>query len=194
MEFFHHRGDGMFARSLMRLSIVFAAIFPFAAYLPGADLTFFVGGAKPGSITYKNAKTALDSSPVFGVRLGTNFIPFLGMEHTLAFSSDFLYPRNISAIKDAKGFVYHSNLVVNVPGKTIVPFVTAGAGLIHQYGDSDMPVGTKLAFNYGGGVKFPRLLGPLGFRADLRGYRIGTISNKTNLFEISGGIIIPLGK
>jgi len=175
----------------------FAAVILFAAPLRAVDLTFYVGGVAPGSVTYQNMKTALDKSPVYGVRLATNFIPYFGLEHTLGFSADYLFPKNIAAIQDAKGVVYNSNLILNFPVKikSVVPYATAGVGLIHQYGDRDMPVGTKFAFNYGGGLKVPHLAGPLGLRFDLRGYTAtGIFSSSLNMFEFSGGILLSLGK
>jgi hypothetical protein len=57
-----------------------------------------------------------------------------------------------------------------------------------------MPVGTRFAFNYGGGLKFPRLIGPLGLRFDMRGYRAGIVSNKMNILEVTGGALISFGK
>jgi hypothetical protein len=168
-------------------------MFLLAAHSQAADLSFYVGGVKPGSISYKDVKTSLDSSPIFGFRLGTTFVPSFGMEHTLAFSSDYLVPKGPSAITDAKGFVYNSNLLFSLPVKVVVPYITVGAGIIHQYGSSDMPVGTKFAFNYGGGLKYPHLAGPLGLRFDVRGYSAGIISNNLNLLEISGGIVLSLG-
>jgi hypothetical protein len=177
-----------------RFVLALAAVLLIGASLPAADLTFFVGGLNPGSISYKDVKTSLDGSPVYGFRFGTTIVPYLGLEHTLGFSSDYLFPHSVSAIKDAKGFVYNSNLIINIPVGKIVPYFTAGAGLIHQYGDRDMPVGTRFAFNYGGGVKFPRLLGPLGLRFDMRGYRAGTVSNKLNILEVTGGALISIGK
>jgi len=182
----------MFTRRLSCL-IVIGTIFLFATHLQASDLTFYVGGVKPGSISYHSVQTSLDGSPVLGFRLGTNFVPLFGMEHTLAFSWDYLFPKN-PAVKEARGFVYNSNLILNFPVKLAVPYVTAGAGLIHQYGDTDEPVGTKFAFNYGGGLKFPHVAGPLGLRLDLRGYRAGILSNKLNLFEISGGVLFSFGK
>ncbi len=176
------------------IALVFVTAFVFALPLQAGDLTFFVGGVNPGSVTYKDVKTSLDGSPIFGARLGTNFVPFFGMEHTLGFSSDYLFPRNVEDVKDAKGFVYNSNLIFSVPVGRIVPYFTVGAGLIHQYGDSDLPVGTEFAFNYGGGLKFPRLMGPLGLRFDIRGYRAGAISDKMNLLEVSGGVLFSFGK
>ncbi len=177
---------------MRRLSLTVALLILFATCSYGADLTFYVGGIKPGSINYNNVKTILDSSPIFGFRLATNFVPSFGMEHTIAFSSDYLFPKNISAVRDAKGFVYNSNLIINFPAKIVTPYLTAGAGLMHQYGDSNLPIGTRFAFNYGGGVKVPHMAGPLGLRFDVRGYTAGLISNKVNMLEVSGGILLSL--
>jgi len=168
----------------------------FLSGLPGraaaADFTAFVGGVKPGQLTVSNVRTSLDSSPIYGFRLSTNFVPLFGMEHTLAFSSDFLFPRNnVPPVQDSKGFVYSSNLIVNIPAKQAVPYVTAGVGLVRQYGSPNLPIGTKLAFNYGGGVKFRRLYGPLGLRFDARGYSArGIFSSSLSLLEVSGGLLI----
>jgi hypothetical protein len=184
----------MKARFVSWICFVLLAIFLFAGQSAAADVTFFVGGVSPGSISVDGVKTALDGSPILGFRINTNFVPAFGLEHTLGFSWDYLFPENNTAVQDAKGFVYNTNLMFNIPVGKIVPYLTAGAGLIRQYGDSDLPVGTELAFNYGGGLKIPRLAGPLGVRFDLRGYRVGAFSNELNLLEISGGILISLGK
>jgi hypothetical protein len=170
-----------------------AAAFFITVPLQAMELTFYVGGVAPGDVTYQSVKTSLDKSPVYGFRLATNFIPGFGLEHTLGFSSDYLFPRSVAAIRDAKGINFNSNIILNFPLKikSIVPYVTAGAGVIHQYGDANMPVGTKFAFNYGGGVKRPRLVGPLGLRFDMRGYRAtGIFSSGLNMFEISGGVLL----
>ena len=134
---------------------------------------------------------------IFGVRVEKDFVPLFGMEHTLAFSSDYLFPKNFSDVTSAKGFVYNGNLIVDipVPGKNFVPYITAGAGLIHQYGNGTLPVGTKFAFNYGGGFKFPHLFGPMGLRLDMRGYNSSKVFyKKMNMFEISGGVLLSMGK
>jgi hypothetical protein len=166
----------------------------FAAPSRAADLTFFIGGVNPGSISVDNVEKSLDGSAVFGLRVNTGWTPVFGLEHTLAYSPDYLFPSDALDINDAKGFIYSSNLIFNLPVKKVIPYLTAGAGLIHQYGDSNLPVGTEFAFNYGGGVKIPRLKGPLGLRFDIRGYSVGAFSNKLNLFEVSGGLLLSLGK
>jgi hypothetical protein len=184
----------MKTRNTTWIILAFLAAVLFAIPLQAGDLTFFVGGVNPGSINYQGVKTSLDGSAVFGARLDTNFVPFFGMEHTLAFGSDYLFPHDVAGIKETSGFIYNSNLIFSVPMKKVVPYFTVGAGLIHQYGDSNTPVGTKFAFNYGGGLKFPRMAGPLGLRFDMRGYRAGTVSNKVNMLEVSGGLLISFGK
>ena len=177
-------------RAAMAVLILFLA----ACAARAADLTAFVGGVKPGSLSISGLKTSLDSSPVFGLRLSGNFIPMLGHEHTLGFSSDYLYPRSTRAIREAKGFVYSSNLIVNVPARGVIPYLTGGVGIIHQYGDDDLPIGTKFAVNYGGGLRIPRMFGPLGLRFDARGYTaMGLFSGKLNMLEVSAGLLISFG-
>ncbi len=175
------------------LGALAAACF-FAAPSQGADLTFFIGGVHPGSISVDDVKQSLDSSVVYGLRINSGWTPVLGLEHTLAFSPDYLFPSDPGDIQDARGFIYNSNLIFNFPAGKVVPYLTAGVGLIHQYGDRDLPVGTEFAFNYGGGLKVPRLKGPLGLRFDVRGYSVGAFSNKLNLLEVSGGVLLSLGK
>jgi hypothetical protein len=173
--------------------LMIAAAILCAAPLQAGDFTLFAGKVMPGSIN----NISLDGSPIFGVRAATNFVPLFGMEHTLAFSSDYLYPRNVADIQNAKGFVYNANLILNlpVPAIPVTPYITAGAGLLHQYGDRNLPVGTKFSFNYGGGVKMPHLAGPLGLRLDVRGYSSSAIfSSSLNMLEVTGGILISFGK
>lgn len=166
-----------------------------APHAMGADITGFVGGIKPGKLTLGEVRTALDSSPVYGFRLGLDFLPFLGHEHTLGFSSGYLVPTSLSAFTHSNGFVYNSNLVLHVKAGGIVPYATAGIGLIHQYGSPSLEVGTKFAVNYGGGLKFPRLFGPFGLRFDVRGYTAtGLASGKLNMLEVTGGVLLSLGK
>jgi hypothetical protein len=161
-----------------------------AATAQGADFTFFLGGVNPGSISLSGVSKSLDGSPVIGGRFSHSFVPFLGMEHTLAFSPDYLFPAKPTVVTETSGFVYSSNLILNIPVGKVVPYATAGVGFIHQYGSPEVPVGTKFAFNYGGGVKVPRLFGPVGLRFDARGYTaMGIFSTSLNILEVSGGVL-----
>jgi len=166
----------------------------FASMLPAADFTFYIGGINPGSVAGDDQRIPLDGGSVFGFRLGSNFVPFFGMEHTIAFSPDFLFPKNIDGISDSRGFIYNSNFLLSLPARKIEPYLTAGVGLIHQWGSSNLPVGTKPAFNYGGGIKIPNLKGRLGLRFDIRGYRAGFVTGSVSMIEMSVGIIISTGR
>jgi hypothetical protein len=155
-----------------------------------ADFTFYAGGVKPGSIEYHGEEVSLEGGSMFGFRVSTNIVPSFGLEHTFAFSSDFLFPKNVEGPTDAKGIVYNSNLIVSIPLFKVEPYLTAGLGLVHQYGSPDLPVGTEPALNYGGGLKFRNVKGRFGLRFDVRGYRVGFVTNSMNMLEMSGGIMI----
>ena len=193
-------------RKILTATLLLIALSVFAGVAHASDISFFIGAEFPGSIKNGDVKTALDNGPVYGVRFGRNFVRHLGLEHTLAFSSDFLFPSERGtcadvaedcslSVEESKGFIYSSNLMLSFPDmERMVPFLTAGAGLVHQYGDRNLPVGTKLTFNYGGGVKFPNLAGPLGGRVDFRGYRAGIFSKNVNIFEFSIGLLVSFGR
>ena len=177
------------------ICFLFALPVLFGSSAVALDLTVFAGGTKPGKLDIGGIETALDGGPVYGFRLGFPIVPMLGHEHTIAFSSDYLFPSGVSDITDAKGFVYNANLIFSLPVGTIVPYVTGGVGLIHQYGSPDLPVGTKFAVNYGGGLKFPRLVGPLGLRFDARGYTaVGTSGSSLNMLEVTAGVLLSIGR
>ena len=157
----------------------------------GQDITLFAGGQMPGSVTTQELLLALDNGPIYGVRISTGFAAFLGLEHTFAFSNDFLFPNQQPGVNRSKGFLFNSNLLANIPAGKVVPYATIGLGLIHQYGSENLPVGTKFAVNYGGGLKFPKLHGPAGLRFDARGYTATSVFLRSvNIFEISGGLLI----
>jgi hypothetical protein len=115
------------------------------------------------------------SGSAFGIRLSSGGI--FGYEQNISYSPRF-------AKKEVKAFQMDSNLLIQAPGK-VVPYATAGLGFIVTWGP-DFPedmdpekiaaaafgFGTKFSFNYGGGIKLRRILGPLGFGFDLRGFTV----------------------
>jgi hypothetical protein len=173
------------------LPLAILAIILTCAAARSQDLTFFAGGILPGDVTIQDVPKVLDSGPIYGIRIGTGFAGFLSLEHTLALSNDFAFPRGTAGVDSAKGILLNSNLLASIPVGKIVPYVTAGIGFIHQYGSGNLPIGTKFAVNYGGGLKFRRLLGPAGLRFDVRGYRTsGVFSSSINILELSAGVLI----
>jgi hypothetical protein len=102
-----------------------------AARAEASDITVYVGGVIPGELTRDGVEIPLDNGPMVGFRLRTDFVPHFGMEHTLGFSSDYLFPSASPVVKDAKGFVFNSNLIFDLPSGKLVPYLTAGIGIIH---------------------------------------------------------------
>jgi hypothetical protein len=166
----------------------------------GADFTLFVGGLTAGSVStdllLSPGSTVRDLSggPVLGARLKTGWFPFLGVEHTLAVSPDFVFPEGGPFGDAPHGFIYSTNLILEPPGKKFVPYLTAGIGLIHQGGNPSggVNVGTKLAVNFGGGLKILKVLGPMGLRFDVRDYNAQSpswASSKVKFVEASAGVV-----
>lgn len=172
------------------IPLAFFASLLLAPALEAQDLTIYAGGLFPGHVTVDNVRTSLDRGPMFGIRLSTGFAAFLKLEGNLAFSNDFLFPHEQPGVTNAKGIMVNANLLADLPAGKVVPYATVGLGVMHQYGSSDLPIGTKFAINYGGGLKLPKMYGPLGFRIDARGYTAtGVFSHAVNMFEFSGGVM-----
>jgi opacity protein-like surface antigen len=172
--------------------------------LPGLaadiDVTAFGGVHRQGKLTLQSAPNTtvnlirtINSTTFgsYGVRIGHGRV--FGGEHTLAFSPNFIDA-------DTKALIYNSNLLVHAPLPVVRPYVTAGLGLIHTSGDSLGVFGTKLALNYGGGVKFVPA-GPVGLRIDVRGYSVPSVefrvftteNQRIDFLEASIGILFRFG-
>jgi len=115
-------------------------LFAVAGAAQASDISLFVGAEMPGSVEHQSAKMPLDNGPVFGLRYGNDFVRYLGLEHTFAYSPDFMFPSNNDCGSaeaaqacwgEAKGFIYNSNLLLNFPDMDdrMVPFLTAASGL-----------------------------------------------------------------
>ena len=148
-----------------------------------ADITLFTGVQNPGKLTINNVVRDTKLGGVFGARFSGGQV--IGFEQTLAFSPNFLE-------SNRRAFSAQSNLHVGIPAGRVVPYATAGVGLITTFGDSLSfgDIGTKFAFNYGGGIKLRKLAGPLGVRFDVRGYSVpGIFSQTLNFVEGSVGLL-----
>lgn len=150
-----------------------------------ADVTFYSGIQNPGKLTVGNVVQDTSTGGVFGVRFFGGRV--LGFEQTLSFSRKFLE-------SNRNAFNTQSNLVVGIPLDRVTPYATAGVGFITTYGESIhsfSDIGTKFTVNYGGGLKFAHLAGPLGLRVDVRGYSVPKVFNQTlNFVEGTIGLLL----
>ncbi len=175
--------------------VLVSTFLPFEA--KAADLSVYTGYLNPGGVSLNNVFDGLQlrGSSIYGVRFEADYRDVLGIEENVAFTPNLVRSDFFSINTDVRGFLYHSNLVLNVPMGHMVPYATAGIGLIKPYGPGLQPFGTRFAFNYGGGVKFRRLAGPLGLRLDVRGYSVPDVSAQTlNMFEASAGLVFTFGR
>jgi hypothetical protein len=185
--------------SIMKRTIL-ASMFGLAMFAVQAnaqEVSLYAGYLNPGKLDLSAVQSGLSfrGTGIYGARFEFDFHRILGIEQDIAFS-----PRlfNSSLFPDetgVKGFLYSSNLVLNVPLQRFVPYLTAGVGLLKPFGTGFMPFDVKFAGNYGGGVKFERLIGPMGLRFDVRGYSVpGVLDSTLNIFEASGGLIFSFGR
>jgi len=180
-----------------RLFLSIAVVLSLAAAAQAQTLTFSAGYLNPGQLNVENVRAGLDlrGTGIYGLGFEAGFLKIFGWENTIEFSPKFVQGSLGIDESGVKAFFYRSDIVVNAPIGRFVPYASAGPGLLKPYGTGIFPFDTKFAVNYGGGVKLQRLAGPFGLRLDVRGYSIPNVVSKTvNLFEISGGLTIHLGR
>jgi hypothetical protein len=145
------------------------------------EAVLYAGFQNPGKLTFDYASDIPGDlleggyGGTFGARFSGGRI--IGFEQNISFSPRF-------ARSGVRAFQSDSNLLLQAPGK-IVPYATAGLGYIVTWGQDEpdefdpvdiahfaFSMGNDFTFNYGGGIKLRRLLGPMGFNVDVRGYTI----------------------
>jgi hypothetical protein len=179
---------------------IFGLVFLVGQAKAAGQLEFYAGYLNPGELNLDAVQTGLSlrGTGLYGVRTEADFLKIFGIEQNFGFSprlfNSTLFPDQGS---DVRGFLYSTNLVINIPLGHVVPYVTAGIGALKPWGPGfqALALETTFAGNYGGGIKLNRLLGPLGLRFDVRGWRTADILNQggVSLLEASGGLTFTWG-
>jgi hypothetical protein len=185
-------------------NVIVAFVFMFSiciaqAEAAGGQMEFYAGYLNPGTLNLDSVQKGLDfrGTSLYGVRGEVDFLKIFGVEQNLGFSprlfNSTLFPTGSSS--DVRGFLYSTNLVLNIPLSHFVPYVTAGVGLVKPWGVNLVTFDSTFAGSYGGGVKLNRLIGPMGLRVDVRGWRTADIADKggLNIFEAGGGLTFTWG-
>ncbi len=165
------------------------------------QFTLYAGYLNPGTLNLDNVQTGLNlrGTGLYGARGEFDFLKIFGIEENIGFSprllNSTLFPNGTPG-SDVRGFLYSTNFVVNIPLSRFEPYVTAGVGLIKPWGVDFTTFDATFAGNYGGGIKLNRLIGPMGLRFDVRGWRTADIAGagSVNLFEASGGVTFTWGE
>jgi opacity protein-like surface antigen len=185
MQFSLDYTDGM--KTIGRFVLVFIML-SIPAY--AADLTLFSGIQHEGKVSLDTpgssggAATQILKNPfnsgAFGIRVSSG--GFWGHEETLAYTPNFIDSKS-------RAFILNSDVLITLPLPVVKPYATAGFGTVVVSGSGISDIGTKLAFNYGGGVKV-MAAGPVGVRGDVRGYTlVGVQGHKMNAVEVSLGLV-----
>jgi hypothetical protein len=153
--------------------------------LSAGDLTIYTGFQNPGKLTVDNITRDTKLGSVIGARISAGRV--VGFEQTFAYSPTFLESGH-------HAFNTQSNLLLGVPVGHFIPYGTAGVGLVATGSGSFFAfedIGTKFTINYGGGIKFRNLAGPVGIRFDVRGYTVPKVFDQTlNFIEGTVGIVL----
>ena len=153
-----------------------------SASLQAGEMVLYAGSQKPGTLTFDSLSEVPGGlmegtwGGTFGARFSAGNV--VGLEQNFSYSPRF-------AVSGVKAFQMDTNLLLQAPGR-FVPYATAGIGYLYTWGQNSFPedldhgkiaayafnIGSKFAFNYGGGIKIRSVLGPMGFNFDVRGYTI----------------------
>lgn len=152
---------------------------PQAVMAADAEFAAFFGGHSAGTSL---EGVDLGGGSVYGLRFGVSFLRFFGTEVAYTHVGG-LENRFQTFQGTAHDFSW--NFLLEFPINKVVPFATIGIGVLGGTDWERVSLQTGLAYNLGGGVKFRRLLGPLGFRADVRYH------NASNGIRVSGDGDLP---
>jgi hypothetical protein len=179
---------------------IIAFIFMFAICIAHAkaaekQVELYAGYLNPGTLNLDNIQKGLNfrGTSLYGIRGESNFNKVFGIEQNLAFSPRLFNSTLCSCGKstaDVRGLLYSTNLALNIPLGRFVPYATAGIGFLKPWGVGITTIDTTFASNYGGGIKLNRLIGSMGLRFDVRGWKSGDIAGKGGIaiLEASGGL------
>ena len=168
------------------LIVIIAGIL-LTASIQASELSLVAGGAKLEDLSIEEGTTFFRHPTLFGARYEKDFLMLLGLENNVMISRNMLSPKG----GDGEQAVYYTgNLVLNFPVDRIVPNFVVGLGLLYRFGNSRPDVGAAFLTNWGFGMKFRNLIGPLGGRVDYRRIGIHGVEHQTvTEQEVSGGLL-----
>src|SRR5690606_8923298 len=160
-----------------------------SSLVQGSDLSGFVAWNHSGDLTTAASSIEVDNYSTLGVRYEKTFLGIFGFENTLAYTRGIMVPADASEEDD--GLYYSGAFVLNIPVGRLVPNFAWGLGFLHRFGDSFPDTGTSFLTNWGIGVKFRELAGPLGLRFDYRRLKLYDVLDEDfNTQALSGGVIL----
>ncbi len=156
--------------------------------IQASDLSLVAGGATLEDLNVEDSVVLFRHPTLFGARYEKDFLLLLGFENNLMISRNMLSPKQGEG---EQAIYYTGNFVVNFPVDRVVPNVSVGLGVLYRFGNTEPDVGASFLTNWGFGMKFRNLIGPVGARVDYRRIGIRGVQNQTvTEQEITGGLLL----
>jgi len=182
--------------SILLLAVILLSAVP---CLQAGEIVLYGSTQKTGKLKFSSITEIPENllegqrGNAFGIRLSSGGV--FGYEQNISYSPRF-------AKEGVKAFQMDSNLLLQAPAR-VSPYATAGLGFIVTWGQDfpDEPdpekiaaaafsFGYKFSINYGGGIKLRRILGPLGFGFDFRGFTVPNARDGVlNFVQMSFGAV-----
>lgn len=142
-----------------------------------------------GGISFEG-KQHLESTPLYGLKLGYNFTKEIGVEVLF----DYALTEYTSSNRKSDFFRYGGEMLYNfMPDSRFVPYLAAGYAGVNFNHDTPLGTGGKVlgAFDYGVGAKF-FLNDDIALRGDAR-HLLYDIHGTQHAFEYTVGLYFPFG-
>jgi|RhiMethySRZTD1v2_1073278.scaffolds.fasta_scaffold179020_3 hypothetical protein len=202
----------MTSRLMVRSALFLFAMTVFAASLSAQKGEIYPNAGYFWSDTMNNGQR-LQSDGIYGLKGGVFLNQNVQLEGSFGYLNHFeLRPSSLNPSMGAvRGFLYDVNLAYNFGERQflnhrISPFITAGTGgltthipnapsMLINGGTTLENKDTFLTVNYGAGVKFLNVAGPMGFRFDVRGRTLPNFFGETTTwFEPTAGLTFSWGE
>ncbi|MBI2822995.1 MAG: outer membrane beta-barrel protein [Acidobacteria bacterium] len=154
---------------LQRSIFVWLCVWILCAGMVSAESEFqlFAGGYNPGS---ELTGTDFSNGALFGFRVGHSLLRVAGTEFSYTFVNNL---EEKGKNFEGRAHLLNGNFLLQVPAARFAPFVTVGMGsIVGSQSNQFLAFQNAFAWNAGGGIKLRSQGGPLGFRFDVRYYKI----------------------
>lgn len=195
-------------KDVMRAAVAFLILGAFFSYAPAQKFEIhpYAGFFFPDSFDFGSGSQEFKEEGIYGVKGGFFLTRNIEIEGNFGYINHFELEKTDP---ESRGILWEASGLYHLPyiKHRFQPYVTAGVGGITAVVDDDdgrfVPSelrvfedgDTFFTFSYGGGIKAPRLWGPLGLRGDVRGRTIPNLHGEASSWlELTGGIILSWGE
>lgn len=201
----------MTSKLFVRSALILCVLTVFTASLSAQRAEIYPNAGYVWPDTMNNGQR-LKSDGIYGLKGGVFLDEHVQLEGSFGYLNHFeLKAPTLSSNTATRGFLYDLNAAYNFGERQflnsrISPFLSVGAGgltahvpnasaVVLNTGKAMQGGDTFLTVNYGAGVKFLNVAGPMGFRVDVRGRTLPNFFGETTTwFEPTAGLTFSWGE